>query len=331
MHPFVTFTDLERADMYQLLDRVDAHPYDDFQAFAAAISELPVPNGLAAAIEGIAADRAAGASAFHVLRNCPVDEVIPVLENDDPAADKHARKNTFVAEAFLAMVARLAGTPLLAYQSRNRGDFFTDVIAINKYHGMQTGFSDSELVYHNDRTAHDVRADYISLLGMRVPPGDLVYTGFIDGRTLLGRIPGELQAVLRGPYFVTPFDVYSRDTNQHQTVSEPHPILENEYSFRFLDGTTTVLEGAPEEAKDALIAMLTAVVRAEKLRYRIETGDLAIFANQNGLHNRERVEINDPKRARNRWLLKTYAFRDEKAARVHMHRWAEGVPGLISD
>jgi L-asparagine oxygenase len=321
MRPFVTFTDPERDDMYQLLDRVDTNPYDDFSAFAAAISELPAPGGLAAAIEGVAADRAAGQPAFHVLRNCPVDQAIPVLENDDPVADKYARKKTFVAEAFLAMVARLAGTPLLAYQSRNRGDFFTDVVAINKYHGMQTGFSDSELVYHNDRTAHEVRADYISLLGMRVPPGDLVYTGFIDGRTLLRHIPGELQAVLRQPYFATPFDVYSRDTNQRQVVSEPHPILENDNSFRYLDGTTTVLEGAPDQAKDALIAMLTAVVRAGKLRHRIE----------DGLHNRERVEINDPERARSRWLLKTYAFRDEKAARVHMHRWAGNVPGLIRD
>ena len=39
---------------------------------------------------------------------------------------------------------------------------------------MLTGYSDSELFFHNDRTAHPVRADYTSLLGLRCPDDDLI-------------------------------------------------------------------------------------------------------------------------------------------------------------
>src|SRR5258707_9025277 len=36
--------------------------------------------------------------------------------------------------------------------------------------------------------------------------------------------------------------------------------------------------------------------------------------------------INDPAKARDRWLLKTYAFRDQAAADQHAHRWLDGIP-----
>ncbi|WP_247618070.1 hypothetical protein [Pseudomonas syringae] len=54
-----------------------------------------------------------------------------------------------------------------------------------------TGFSDSELVFHNDRTAHKVRADYITLLGMRCPEDDLIYTGYIDGVDIVRNLEPE--------------------------------------------------------------------------------------------------------------------------------------------
>src|SRR5581483_677374 len=195
---------------------------------------------------------------------------------------------------------------LLAY-ARNHGDFFIDVTAINKYSGMLTGFSDSELYYHNDRTAHPVRADYIALLGMRCPGEDLIFTGFIDGREMLSHISERDQETLRRPYFVTPFDVFSKDWNRTLTESELHPIVEHDHSFRYLDTATTVAPGAPEQAKDALLAVKTALALSTKQRHRILERDLFVLANQNGLHSREKIEVNDPAEARRRWLLKTYA------------------------
>lgn len=332
MQRFATFTDTQRDELRKRLSDPDIpSPYADYRQFSQAVAVLPVPDRLAEIGARIQREREDAVAGAHVLGNCPVDEVVPELGNDDPVSDKYARKKTFVAEAFLEMFARCTGTPLLAYGSRNNGDFFTDVVAINRYHGQQTGFSDSELVYHNDRTAHSVRADYIALLGMRCPEEDLVYTGFVDGRSLLEQLDERDRQVLRQSYFMTPFDVFSRDTNSRQIRSDDHPILENDCSFRYLDATTTVAPDSPPEAKDALLAMRDALIRAPKQRHRLRDGELLTFANQDGLHNRDRVEINDVDRARSRWLLKTYSFRNDAAAERHADRWLDGVRGRVAD
>jgi hypothetical protein len=335
MQPFYELTDAERDALRAVLAGVEKNPYEDYLAFSRAVADTvdrgDVPAFFVDVCARIRAERESGHSDAHVLRNCPIDDDLPMLDNDDPVNDKYAKKKTFVGEALLELFGRLMGTPLLAYATRNNGDFFTDVIAINRYSGQQTGFSDSELVYHNDRTAHAVRADFIALLGLRIPDDDFIYTGFVDGRGILAQLTDEEQEVLRKPYFVTPFDVYSRDNNAKVTVSEEHPILENDHSFRYLDATTTVAPASPPEAKDALIAMHRALVRAEKKRHRILTGDLFTFANQDGLHSRDKIEVNDPARARTRWLLKTYAFRDRAAADRHADRWLDGIPGRVGD
>ena len=295
------------------------------------ITQRLIPEFLRDICAKIHGEREAGVSDIHVIRNCPIDDEIPELDHDNPVADKYAKKKTFVGEAFLELYNTLGETPLMAYQSRNNGNFFTDVVAINRYHGMQTGYSDSELVFHNDRTAHWARADFISLLGLRCPEGEVIYTTFVDGRDILAGLSSEYQAVLRRPHFFTPFDVFSRDTNRLQTVSEKHPILENHHSFRYLDAHTTVTPEAPPEAKDALLAMKSALVLATKQRHRIIEGDLLTFANQDGLHSRDRIDITDTLRARARWLLKTYAFRDHDARARYSGHWRDGVTGLIDD
>ncbi|MFF6806851.1 TauD/TfdA family dioxygenase [Streptomyces sp. NPDC012616] len=335
MEPIHELSGPEREQLTAVLRSVAKNPYEDHEDFSRAVGDViargEVPAFFADVCARVHRDRATGASDAHVLRNCPLDDDIPLLDLDDPVADKHARKKTFVGEAFLELFAQLVKTPLLSYATRFNGDFFTDVVAINRYSGMQTGFSDSELVYHNDRTAHPVRADFISLLGMHCPEGEFIYTGFVDGRDLLAHLTDEEQRQLRTAQFVTPFDVFSRDNNKKLTFSEVHPILENHHSFRYLDTCTTAAPDAPESAKDALLALKDALVRADKTRHRIRTGDLFVFANQDGLHSRDRMEINDAARARQRWLLKTYAFRDEAAAERHADRWLDGVRGRVGD
>ncbi len=98
-----------------------------------------------------------------------------------------------------------------------------------------------------------------------------------------------------------------------------------------MDTLTTVAPDAPPEAKDALIALKNVLVRTPKARHRILDRDLFTFANQDGLHSREHIEINDPARARTRWLMKTYAFRDSEAADRYADRWMDGVPGRVGD
>ncbi|OLR92652.1 TauD/TfdA family dioxygenase [Actinokineospora bangkokensis] len=334
MQPLHTFTEAEKSALAAVLASVTANPYSDRPAFAAQVAGLrergEVPAALLRATERLKAERAAGVHA-HALRNCPLDEVIPVLDQDDPLADKYAKKETFVGEALLELVGQLLGTPLLSYATRFNGDFYIDVIAITRYRGKQTGYSDGELAFHNDRTAHPVRADYITLLGMRCPESEVTYTGFVGGDALLAHVGPEHEALLREPHFVTPFDVVSKDNNAALTVSEKHPVFYGEHSVRYVDTHTTVAPDAPPAAKDALLALKDALVRVPKSKHRILEGDLFTFANQDGLHSREHLEITDPELAATRWLLKTYAFRDEAASAAHADRWLGGVPGRVGD
>jgi L-asparagine oxygenase len=335
MEPFYVLSDAEREELRHVLRTVDAKPYEEYSAFSQAVADLierdRVPAFFTKVCDGIRRERQSGVSDAHVLRNCPIDDEVPYLGLVDPLAEKYAQKKTFVGEAFLELFGRLVATPLLAYETRFNGDFFTDVVAIERYSGMLTAFSEGELAFHNDRTAHSVRADFITLLGMRCLDDDVTYTSFIDGRDLLERLSEEEQAILRQPYFVTPFDVFSRHNNARLTASDEHPILENHHSFRYMDTATTVAPQSPPEAKDALITLKNAIVRVPKKRHRILTGDLFTFANQDGLHSRDKVEVGDPERSRTRWLMKTYAFRDQQAANRHADRWVGGVRGRVGD
>ncbi|WP_152640403.1 taurine catabolism dioxygenase TauD [Xanthomonas sp. MUS 060] len=254
-----------------------------------------------------------------------------MFDQDDPVADKYRQKKTFVAEGFLALFAELTATPLLAYSTRNNGDFFHDVYAHNRYRNTQTQKTDGELYFHNDRTAHPVRADFLSLLGMRCDPCNMIYTGYVDGHDVLRFLTPKHQMLLRQPLFCTPYDEYSRDSNSLQVNSKPHTVLEESHCFRYYETRTKPLPDAPIEAWEAVLALKDAIVRANKARVRIGMGDLFSFPNQAGLHNRDIMELGDPEQARLRWLLKTYSFRSPEYMRRFQGAFYTGVDGFVCD
>ncbi|MHC8383757.1 Fe(II)-2OG oxygenase family protein [Pseudomonas sp. LB3P14] len=333
MIPRFIFTPDEKAQLLSLLEQSRLSPYKNYPEFSQEIRNLHhlVPPRFVKECQDISHERASHQQRIHVIRNCPLDPVIPELDPEDPVTDKHLKKNRFISEAFLELFAQLTITPLLSYETRNQGDFFTDVIAIKKYSGQLTGFSDSELVFHNDRTAHKVRADYITLLGMRCPDDDLIYTGYIDGADIVKNLEPAHIEYLRQPHFFTVFDVFSRDMNKQLSTSEKHPILSNTHSIRYLDTMTCVAPEAPLEARDAFIAFKNAMTRSQCKRHRILTGDLLTFANQDGLHNREKIDILNPESASSRWLLKTYAFKDTDTAESFRPFWSKNRAGCVID
>lgn len=333
MTPRFIFAPEEKAQLFQLLERSSVSPYTHYPAFSEEIKNLRhlAPPRFITLCQEIFHERATQQQKIHVIRNCPLDVVIPDLDPNDPVKDKYLKKTRFISEAFLELFAQLTHTPLLSYETRNQGDFFTDVIAIKKYSGQLTGFSDSELVFHNDRTAHKVRADYITLLGLRCPEDDLIYTGYIDGVDIVSHLDPVHIDLLRHPHFLTTFDVFSRDMNKQLSTSEKHPILSNSHSIRYLDTMTYVAPEAPLEARDAFIAFKHAMTRSQCKRHRILTGDLLTFANQDGLHNREKIDILNPQNPASRWLLKTYAFKDLPTADSFKPFWSNNRAGCVID
>ena len=198
---------------------------------------------------------------------------------------------------------------------------------------MLTGFSDGELTFHNDRTAHPVRADFITLLGMRCPEGD----------AHLHRLHRRARPAAAARRRRSRPSCAGRTSSRRSTCSRATTTASLTVSEQFTRSSrtttasvistrhTTVAPGGPPQAKDALIALKNAIVAHAQDAAPHPPGDLFTFANQDGLHSREKIEVSDPAAARSRWLLKTYAFRDQAAASRHADRWLDGVHGRVGD
>ncbi|MEO6215925.1 MAG: hypothetical protein ABIO86_07830 [Sphingomonas sp.] len=194
-------------------------------------------------------------------------------------------------------------------------------VDITQLKGKFTGYSGGDLVYHVDRAPHEVRSDYVNLLGLRCPEKNLVYTNFIDVRELLLHLEEDSLAVLREPHFITQVDSLSRTLNADWIESKRHPILNERDSLRYIDTLTNVVPDAPVAAKDALIAFKSAIARSSRFRHKIVNGDLLSFPNRYGLHNREMIEEPDLDESRTRWLLKIYTFENSSAANSAYSDW----------
>ncbi|UOF90070.1 TauD/TfdA family dioxygenase [Fodinisporobacter ferrooxydans] len=334
MKAYHIFTDGQRNDLSSTLSSVATiSPYVEYSIFEdrmiRTIQDGLMPDYFITLCEHIRADRANGKH-VHVLKNCPIDTDIPELNHDDPVNDKYRLKKTFLGEAFLGTFAYLLNTPLLSYASRNNGDFFTDVVSINRFRGKRTGFTDGDLIFHNDRTSHPVRADYITLLGVRCPSNDLVYTTYVDGQDIISNLSPEQIRVLSEKWYYTEVDDLTREKVKNWDKSSVHAILKDGM-ICFQDTLTKPVANAPLGAVEALLAFKDAIIKSPKVRHRIEYGDLFVFSNQYGLHNRERIEVNNPEDASKRWLLKTYTFKDPAVADTYANYWVNGIYGYVSD
>ncbi|BBV06828.1 TPA: taurine catabolism dioxygenase TauD [Providencia stuartii] len=327
------FSNKQKNELLKIFNTVKTSPYTDYKEFKREVSNLVVSNLVplffSEACDQIKKERENAGINAHVLHNMPLDEVIPVFDHMDPVNDKYLKKKTFIGETLLELFSQLTNSPLLAYRTRNNGDFFHDVYAHKRYQNTQTQKTDGELFFHNDRTAHPVRADFLSLLGMRCCQKNHIYTGYIDGKSILEHLSVESQYWLRMPLYITPFDEYSKDSNQTQIDSEKHAILENIHTFRYYDTRTIYVHNAPIEAVKALVELKSAMTKAKKEHIAINTGDLFSFANQDSLHNREIIKINDPDNAEKRWLLKTYSFRDANEMNKYNSYFQDDLPGYV--
>ena len=331
----ITYAVEESTALTELLSDVTADPYKSYCSFRDEVEDL-VRLGESRSphfvklCQSVVADRRNGLN-VHLVKNCVIDKDVPIYDSDDPVTSKYRKKETFVAEGFLLLFSLLTKTPILGYETRNNGDMYQDVFAQSKYSGTQTQKTDGELYFHNDRTAHRIRAEFLYLLGMRANPQNLCFTGYVDGRSLLENIPGRYQNVLREDYFYTPFDLYSSDTNPLQQQSEPHNILFDEHSFRYYDSRTTFVEGAPDVAKEALLVLKNAILLSDKHYVRINRSDMLCIPNQRGLHCRLNMEIPFPDDHKNRYLLKTYNFESLESCARYQQDYVKNIPGLVKE
>ncbi len=320
-----TFTQDEKKQLEQLLTLNKNHPYNDYPAFKKYISTLivngVVPESLIYTCNTIITDRSEKGNHVHILGNCPIEHELPELDLDNPTEHKYLTKNTFISEGFMELISQLLHTPLFSYQSRNNGDYFTDLVSFNKFKGKKTGFTDGNLIYHCDRSYHTVRADYVSLLGLRVYESELIYTNYIDAKELKKYLSEKTTSILSKKIFQTDVDDRSRESNKNWHTSTPHAILLEKDQIRYQDTFTRPQDPNDIEAIKALLELKDAMSQSEKLRHMIKKGELLIFGNQTGIHNREWIDVTDLEQGHKRWLLKTYSFSDTSKVQEYAN-WA---------
>jgi L-asparagine oxygenase len=141
-----------------------------------------------------------------------------------------------------------------------------------------------------------------------------------------------MKHALRKPQFITPFDEFSKASNDKQLASEPHAILSGTAEFRFYATRTTFNKiDVNVSAIQSLLELYDCMLKVEKSRYILEPGDLLSLPNLRGLHSRDIVRIEDEKAQLNRWILKTYAFWNLENKNTYSSHFDHRISGLVID
>lgn len=317
----------ERAQLERLFLGLEVSPYLDYDGFTAEVRSLidggAVPEGLTGLCEHVRAlDRRE--RPFVLLKNCPIDRDVPVFDFEQPVEHKRACKRTFVAEAFLALYALLAGTPPIGYANVNDGDVFQDIYPKASMADTQSQKALGEIHFHKDLANHFVRPDYVNMLSMRADPRNRVYTSFVRNREALERLPDDIVETLREVEFHTPFDDLTvRSGAVEVGEAPPHAVLTDELDLRFFEGRTVGLTDRARVAVDQLVEMLHAL----KARVLLMPGDFLSEHNNFSIHCKEIVHVADPEALKTRWIIKTVNVDD---LGVHACHYLPGRYGIVN-
>lgn len=319
------FSSTEKAHMVSCLSQITENPYRDYEAFDGAIDHA---ISLGAVVEGFATVCDAKRQAdlfddpYFLMRNCPIDPSLPVLDFNDAVNDKRTRKTTYVSEGFLLLYAKLMGQEPIGYVNVNDGDVFQDIHPLKKLSETQSQKAITPINFHKDLANHFVRPDWVNILGLRSSPENVVNTSFVSNKELLERLPEDIQTTLREEIFQTPYDDLTVATSNVDLGEAPaHRILggATDYDIRFFENRTI---GLNEDAAQA-VSVLVATLHDIKRPVRVLSGDFIGSANNECIHNKEFGEIRDREALQHRWLQKTVNVRSLEHHSAHM------VPGSL--
>ena len=219
----------------------------------------------------------------------------------------------------MELFSQIRKTPIFSYETRNYGDFFQDVYPWNKFSHTNTVRSNNNVTWHNDRTAHDVRANYLYLLGINIPKDDNTVTNYIHHTDIMAKLTKQEIDLLKKRFFYTEFDDISKTYNKNHTESELHPIFDNG-TIRFYESNTKVLKSASDNVFKALDRMKKKLYEVEQVTIRIESKALLCIPNKMGLHSRKVITKGIDSQ---RWLIKTYNFASSIEYLKYQHLFKE--------
>lgn len=325
--PHATLSDACQRAIYDALAQVTAHPFTDFAAFEAQLrelAELPLPAELEDII-AMAKHRDIRRKPYFYIANCPVDRELPILDWENPRADKLKKKQTFIAEGFLVLYSILLETPTLAYRFGGNGDYIRDVHASRALQNSHTSQTLTSFGFHKELPIRPTSPDYLRLMGLRSSPHNDIRTTFVINQELIDALDAATLDVLRQPLFHTPFTVLSVNVDKENVLGTPpaeHPILQ-EVELFYHEGRTEALTPEAQSAMERLNAALVHL----KQGIAMHRGDFVDFANKYCLHAKDVVRVGDPEGLKNRWLIKTFNAQD---LRTYEPYFVPGHYGLVN-
>ena len=315
------FSDAANEALTRRLLEVRTNPYKDYAGFQADVLRVMAEAGaIPEDFQNLCRIKKCANpfdDPYVLLKNCPVDPELPMLDLDNPVVDKRNRKTTYVAEAFLVLYAELMGQHPIGYINVNDGDVFQDIHPMRSMIATQSQKAAKSIFFHKDLANHFVRPDWVNILGLRASALNQIHTSFVRNRDLLAYLDDRVLKGLREERFHTPYDDLTLSSSNKKLGPAPHhPILGGAtgHDIRFFENRTVGIDAQSQELVDEVVRALHVL----KKRLLILKGDFVGSANNECIHSKEVGRISDEGAVMNRWLMKTVNVRSLDVHKVHM-------------
>ena len=321
----------ENKILTNIFKKFTINPYLNHAYFYESIYEENMPSLFLDICSRIKEERESGIE-IHYLENISNQQFkYQVNPNNPITSKKQLTSISWGNEALLTAISIHTDSPLLGYETRNDGSFFQDVLPMDKYKETQTQKTNKNLYWHNDRTAHEIRPDLLCLLGMNIPEESRVETNYKSGKDIISLLSDDEINHLSEQHFITPYDRFSRDSNNEQIKSEPHAIINENGNIRYYENRTTPINKEDENSINALQAFKSALEKAPQDSIIVKENSLLMLPNMNGLHEKRIQSSSDDNSLMNRWLLKTYNFANTSTMNTHKSNFHPSQTGLVME
>ncbi|MFL5627936.1 MAG: TauD/TfdA family dioxygenase [Ktedonobacteraceae bacterium] len=311
----VVLTDEERSAVEAMVNQLppldDQHLNEDSTFTHISIAKKDVPCRLAAKL--IEFRRSSNACGTLLLRNLPIDGVLPPTPQDDSSAIC----KTHVSEAVLLSMMMYFGEPI-AYEDEKGGAIIHNVFPVPGKEERQENTSSVFFDFHTENSFHPHKPDYLGLLCLRSDHEQTARTTAASIRTALGRVPGKLIPLLRQPFYrIRVASSFMGNGKSPILYSPLLPILsgdlaEPDLCINFYN--TEAINPAAQLAFDALKSALLQVVVGIVLL----PGDLLIIDNRVAVHGRTAFESRYD--GSDRWLQRLFVVEDFRRSHASRRR-----------
>jgi L-asparagine oxygenase len=295
----------EKSIVLDALSSITADPYRHYGAFCHQVRGLveqgKIPQNLIDVFEDFANGNMVE-NPFIFVRNMPIDNEVPLFDNNRPVHSKYELKKTFVSEAALALVAYLSKQTPIGYLNVNGGDVFQDIYPAKHMSQTQSQKALGPIYFHKDLANHYVRPDYVNMLSIRSTSKNAIFTTFVKNIDVFAELTPEEIDEYRKVQFYTPFDDLTVMSGNHEVgTANNHPIISGDYDIRYFENRTV---GVNEQANE-LVEKFNGILHKVKKCVQMCPGDFIGVANNFSVHGKEVGDLEAPDEAWGRWTMKT--------------------------